>query len=352
MEFIDESPFSLPNAPFHEEDMMQLTDITRPAALRTDLDPPKSITAYSLPRYKRGDKVLFTNPMNGLEAFGEIVSNSLTGLEAHRQPILRGENSLILYEVRITNSIANIRNEVKRFLQSRAKEELVLASDLRKRRADEVTDILHRQFLYLAVDITLKANIARKLRAEIDEISCANSIDKTDVAVLSESDLTSPKDRWEQLEALRLSLIEESLRSIFARLQQRIVQSVFLYWHDRAQIMTLMRIENSAVTIQSLGRMFLARQILRQLRENALQVERSKWLDVQRRFKFVDSSHPNAVTMDGKRFFETTAEANRFFVALKKVLFRCIFFMRRRYLELYQEVSCHTSSLHSFFKWF
>ena len=337
VEFAEESHFSLPNAPFYEEDMMRVTDIAHPAALRTDMNPPKATTAYSLPRFRLGGKVLFINPNSGIESFGEVISNTLTGSVAHSQPILRGEQTLILYEVRVSSSIANIRREVKRFLQAREEEELALAIGARKRHSDAVTDILHRQYLYLAMDITLRANVARKLRAEIDGISL-NFVDKTDVVVLSESDLVSPKDRWEQLEEHRRSLIQQSINSIIAGLHQRIIKSVLSHWHERAQLLTLTRRQRSAVVIQSIVRMHFARRILRHLRDMALQINRQKWQHVHSRFKFVDASNPSAVTMDGKRFFETTAEANRFFIVLRKVLYKCVFFMRRRYLLLYQEV--------------
>ena len=336
MTFIEESSFHLPDAPFHEEDMMQISDISKPSALRTQLNPPKANEPYALPKFKSGDKVLFINPNDELETFGQVISRSFTSQDLH-DPLLRGDDSLILYQVRILSPVQNIWSEVKQLLKADEEERLVLAAEERKRSAEEITDILHRQFLYLAMDITLKASLARRLRSKIGEIA-PSLMDKKDVVLLGESALTSLTVKWTQLETERRNLLSERMRLIVGKLIRRILRSAVLCWQRQARALTLSLRERSAVKIQSLVRMRFACQLLERLREDVSQRERAKWEEVHDRFKFVSSLHPAAITMDGKRFFETVKEANRFFIVLKSACLKCIFYMRRRYISIFKEV--------------
>jgi hypothetical protein len=338
-ESIDTSSLVLPNSYVYEEDIQQHVNITTPDSLCSHtILTNKSNQIYTYPKYQRGDVVIFVNPLLDKECFGKIISNvDIIHSNEYTIPILRGQDSIVYYEIIILESMENVRAGVKQLLKNTDED---VGSNIQKQHVDDITNIQERQYLYLAMDLNSKAKVAKQTHSQLQvvEYPSVETINKSNMVVMSETSLLSPLEKWNILEKERKQSGREYIVRILHTSRIRIQKVFFHLWYQQSlKILLHLRIR-SCILIQSIIRRMIAKIKLTTLRHEFQMELHSKWSKVREKFKFSSIQDPTAVTMDGRLFFNTLADVNKYYATLKRNMLKCCFHMNRRILFIYKEV--------------
>jgi hypothetical protein len=339
---------TLPDSPFYEEDMMKFQDISLPQTLCTsDYIIQKSTIPFQNPKYSIGEVVIFVDPHTNMDSHGLIVSNVTIGRGYDATPpLLRGEASIISYEVNIQGPISNMRQCLISLLQQQ---------DLRNviqnvpRNVENITNITSRQYLYLAIEVNKKAALGRHLRDHIDtNMDSLNigDVDKSRMIVFNETEIMSPQEKWDILELQRKDKYLSILRSITHHLHQRVLTWGFNIWIYQAQSITHGLLLKSSTILQSFARVILSRKILERLKQKSSELLLGKWKLVHSMFEYSVASDLSAVTMDNKHYFVTLCGANKYFTFLRKMCTRLILHLRRKILDIYRKAWLHWRCLY------
>lgn len=329
--FLAPDEFSLPNAPFYEVDMQRRVDVTLPLSLCSFSDTSRSTAAFVQPLFGKGDVVLFTDPSTRAEAYGSIVSNvSIRNADASDAPVIRGQDSVILYEVEIQGAVENIRSLLPELLGKTGSSEAgAIALSV-----EEVTDIQHRRYLYMALDLNNKASIAKEARIRLAGGGTQRR-DHSRIVVLKEAELESPQQRLSEINEGRRFAFELAIHSVLRKLQYRLLKSAFDFLYRRCRKLTARLRLRSCIRLQGWLRKLKMRLRQLKLEDSISAAEFEKWRKLNEACKFASCADVTAVTMDGVHFFRSVCDLDRYFAFQRKMSLVCLQYLHRKVLHLF-----------------
>jgi hypothetical protein len=396
------NPFHLPLGVFTEEDMMlrkdeNAVDITSSNTLSLAQgreEPSKAV--FSTPKFKVGDQLVFDDPATGEESYGRVVSEWDFRHGVVAPPIIRGENTGVMYIIDIIGTVQSVSGYAALVRKPPPAGKLNSFPEIRSETGEKVGDMAHREELAISRDINrklfemqeynlygprfhMKANFPPLLAVEED-----GRVDRTvsqpslppggiaDVIAKVEADKKPSSPRaavlrryWNVVgdydanarRGVKLTVLPEyalatpiekeigvvnAKRDFLRRVVQKYLQAqwneatgaAMSAWVGMMETLRRNQIYRAARVIQSLARMWLIRDVMRQKYDEWEAVLQERWRKVHGQFAFTTADDPYAITIDNKMYFATAKDCNRYASALRLETGRVFNYVGRKRMRL------------------